>query len=790
MGKGKLRIELRTAQSALPINNCMITVREENGRIQTQEITPPDEGVSREFVIDAPEISLSLSPSSASLPFSTCDVMFDSSRYYQMTIAGVQIFDTILSVINVDLIPLPLSIPDSSQDAPRSVVIPTHHLSSGSGEPIIRRPSPASVAKGNTVPAVNILEGVFIPSTITVHLGDPDDDDAENVTVSFVDYIKNVASSEIFPTWPEQSLRANIIAQISLALNRIYTEWYPSRGHNFDITNDTSVDQYFVYGRNIFENISLIVDDIFNTYLTQRFSIEPYFAEYCNGTTSVCAGMSQWGTVSLAESGLTYEDILSFYYGDVVVTTTDRIQDATESYPGTPVERGDSNEYVRIIQEQLNRIAVNYPAIPLNRVSGVYDQLTIDAVEKFRSVFLLGTGEDVDKAVWYRLSSIYTSVKKLAQLTSEGQRASYSDKLYPGRPLTSGSVGSEVQEVQYYLKIISQYYQAVRNTIVDGIYGSGTANSVSSFQREQGIPVTGVVDETTWNKIIDVYIGIDDNVDVPIFVEETKDYPGYIVSPGARGNDVIYAQELLNVINDIFPLVTRVVEDGIYGENTAASVRRFQTLFGLDPTGDINQGTWDKLNLIYVSVASRCIFATPESTGNRPYPGEPLQKGSRGDNVTYIQRRSNLLYTALPYVGTVVEDGIFGEATEQAVMAAERAFGLTPNGLVGEVTWRLYNYLYVAIQTGCLPSDRSATVMSTMMSSVTSTVSVPKHTPSEVKKAIREYFRKKHGADVRLGMSDNIYGPFTRNAVRIIQGENGLEKTGELDAQTVTLLFG
>ena len=239
-----------------------------------------------------------------------------------------------------------------------------------------------------------------IPQQITVHLGAPGDSTARNVTVPFIDYIKNVASSEIYPTWPEDALRANIYAIISFALNRIYTEWYPSRGYNFDITNTTQYDQAFVPDRDIFENISRIVDDIFNDYVVRQGNIEPLFTQFCNGTTSTCAGLSQWGTVSLANEGLTPFRILQNYYGDNIgIVENAPIVNLEESYPGEPLKLGDSGNNVKIIQTELNRIARNYPAIPkIAEENGIFGVDTENAVKKFQEIFNLEQTGTVNKS--------------------------------------------------------------------------------------------------------------------------------------------------------------------------------------------------------------------------------------------------------------------------------------------------------------------------------------------------------------------------------------------------------
>ena len=233
------------------------------------------------------------------------------------------------------------------------------------------------------------IDKPVIPETIVVHLGAPDQA-AENVTVPFIDYIKNVASSEVYPTWPEEAVRANILAQISFALNRIYTEHYPSRGFDFDITNSTQYDQKYIHNRDIFENISRIVDDVFNDYLVRQGNVQPLFASYCDGINTKCEGLSQWGTVDLAEEGLLPYEILQHYYGDDInIVFNAPVQGIERSYPGIPLRLGSAGEDVRIIQRQLNRIADNYPAIPKVLVDGFFGVETQQAVKTFQQIFNL-----------------------------------------------------------------------------------------------------------------------------------------------------------------------------------------------------------------------------------------------------------------------------------------------------------------------------------------------------------------------------------------------------------------
>ena len=243
----------------------------------------------------------------------------------------------------------------------------------------------------------------FIPEQITVHLGTPSSN-APNVTVPFSDYVKNVASSEIYPTWDEDALRANILAIVSFALNRVYTEFYRSRGYDFDITNSTAFDQYFVNGRSFFDNVSRIVDELFNDYLRRPGFVEPLAAKFCNGTTVTCEGLSQWGSQNLAQQGYNANQIIRSYYGNVETVVNAPIRGNTSSYPGTPLRVGSSGPNVVVIQTELNRISQNYPAIPkIPVVDGIFGPQTESAVRKFQEVFNLTPDGIVGKATWYAL---------------------------------------------------------------------------------------------------------------------------------------------------------------------------------------------------------------------------------------------------------------------------------------------------------------------------------------------------------------------------------------------------
>ena len=357
---------------------------------------------------------------------------------------------------------------------------------------------------------VNVIP--VIPETITVHLGLPNTA-AENVTVSFPDYVKNVASSEIYPTWDESALRANILAIMSYALNRVYTEFYRSRGYDFDITNTTARDQAFVSGRSYFENISRLVDEMIGSYIRRTGTVEPLAAKFCNGTTSTCDGLSQWGSEALAQEGLDSVEILRFYYGDdIEIVTNAPMAGITESYPGTPLRVGSRGPDVTVVQTSLNRIGQNYPAIPkVSPVDGIFGPQTEAAVKAFQQIFSLDPDGIVGRATWYQIVRVYVAVLKLAELQSEGQEFFFIQE-YP-EFLSLGDTGVLVEQLQYMLSVLSSFLPQVPDPGMSGIFDNATLNAVRGFERYAGLPVTGSVGEATWDAIFEQF----NSVDITVF---------------------------------------------------------------------------------------------------------------------------------------------------------------------------------------------------------------------------------------------------------------------------------
>lgn len=359
----------------------------------------------------------------------------------------------------------------------------------------------------------------YIPETITVHLGPPNSD-AQNVTVSFSDYVKNVASSEIYPTWEESALRANILAIVSFALNRIYTEWYPSRGYDFDITNSTAYDQYFVNGRSYFDNVARLVDELFNDYLRRPGFVEPLAAKFCNGTTAICEGLSQWGSENLAQQGYNYVEILRSYYGDVEIVNNAPVRGITTSYPGTPLRRGTTGPSVVTLQVSLNRISQSYPAIPkISTVDGIFGVRTENAVRKFQEIFNLTPDGIVGPATWYAIVRIYIAVTRLAELRSQGQKY-YVNSWAHTNPIRPGDTGIRVEHLQYMLSVLAAYIPQFPSLAIDGVFGAGTRDAVIAAQRRFGLPQTGIVDAATWDEIYDQYSGIENTT-----LRNPEDFP-------------------------------------------------------------------------------------------------------------------------------------------------------------------------------------------------------------------------------------------------------------------------
>ena len=687
MSKGYLTIQVTAHNFATPVVGAKIDITDMDGNF-IETLFTNISGTTPTMTLDAPPPETQLNPELPVVPYDKYIVDITAKDYLENITRGVQIYGDSSSTLPVDLI---TETPANAGHIVERTIGENALLEQSANLNQAIPPEDEEYMEMETL----IHSEVYIPTHIIVHLGTPAST-ARNVTVRFADYIKNVASSEIFPDWPYNSLRANIHAQISLTLNRVYTEWYRSQGYNFDITNSTRYDQYFVEGRNIFENISKIVDEIFNTYVVKPPGTEPYFTEYCDGKTATCPGMKQWGTVTLADQGMNYLSILRYYYGQgIYIATTNNIKTSYESFPGY-LTSGSSGSNVAIIQTQLNRIRQNFPAIPvISPVDGRYGTQTAAAVRKFQEVFSLPQTGAVDRATWYKISYIYTAVKKLAELGSEGEPPpiippsppsppSTVNPPFPGTLLKLGSSGNNVSLMQRYLNVLGQRYTVIPQQSVDGIFGNNMQRAVIAFQQLFGLTADGIIGRITWDKIVTEY----DKLPAQPPSSVNPPFPGYNIRQGQTGSNILLMQRYLNAIGRVYPDIPGLTEDSVFGPAMYNAVITFQKLYGLVADGVIGRNTWDKIVTVY---------NTLPSTDTPPFPGTLLRQGMQNNDIRTMQIFLNAIgkkYTQIPQVEAA---GLFGPLTHQAVLTFQRLFGLVPDGVIGRITWdaivREYNNL-------------------------------------------------------------------------------------------------
>ena len=475
MAIGYLLVQVRTAHDAVPLKGVHVRILGEQGEVLYHLMTD-ESGETQKVPLETLDKGFSQNPYYAGLPYRSYNVLAQGNGFNTLYVSHIPVYEGETAVLPMELVPMEvrqrrpaetrlfIGKPAVAMQEPRAqegnaasdgnVSMGRNAASGAESNAVMGGGStPGSGADNIDTPETGtegerILRQVIIPNPITVHLGAPGSN-ASNVRLSFPDYVKNVASSEIYPTWPDASLRANIYAIITFALNRIFTEWYRSRGYDYDITNSTAYDQNFVYGRPIYDSINRVTDDIFNEYVRRRGQNAPYFTSFCNGTTATCQGLSQWGTVTLAQQGLSPLQILRSYYPpNIEIAQTGIITGILSSYPGTPLGTGSTGLNVQTIQTWLGRIRKNYPAIPvINDETGVFGGSTKAAVTRFQEVFNLAPDGVVGKSTWYKMSSIYTAVTRLAELDSEGTSLGIGT-VPPNVVLRQGDRGDDVLTLQ------------------------------------------------------------------------------------------------------------------------------------------------------------------------------------------------------------------------------------------------------------------------------------------------------------------------------------------------------
>lgn len=406
---GSLQVNVTSRLQNTPIKGATITLSYSGDPDTTLESVQTDEsGQTQTLTLDAPPVEYSLDSSQENQPFSLYTIQIRAEGYQPLNISGIEVFSTIKAIQNVTMTPL-----DYTGRFRESIDIPVNTLF-GDYPPKIEEAEIKPMEESGEI----VLSRVVIPEYVVVHDGPPTDSRAADYYVRYKDYIKNVASSEIYATWPDSTIRANVLAIMSFTLNRVFTEWYRNKGFNFTITSSTAYDQKWSYGRTIYDTISNVVDEMFENYLSRPNVIQPILTQYCDGRNVICPNwLSQWGSKYLGDQGYSAVQILRNYYGSsIYINTADEISGIPSSWPGYDLSIGSSGSKVRQMQQQLNRIHQNYPAIPTVTADGIFGTSTRNAVRKFQTVFGLPATGVVDYPTWYKISEIYVAVSRIAEL--------------------------------------------------------------------------------------------------------------------------------------------------------------------------------------------------------------------------------------------------------------------------------------------------------------------------------------------------------------------------------------
>ena len=657
MPSGTLQVYTALAENAAPLPGVTVLVLNEAGT-QIARLTTNDVGSAPELVLTAPDEAYSLDEANTTVrPYAVYQLRAEMTGFQTIELEGVQVFAGQQTVARLQFLPAARTLPEVEPET-----IPEHPLFAGDGGS-----GPAPI--GQCADA-RVLSEVVVPKKITVHLARPAVS-AANVTVSFQDYIANVASSEVYPTWPEQALRANILAQISLALNRIWTEWYPSRGYSFNITNSPGVDQAYVRGRTVFAVMERLTAELFNTYVRRTGDTEPYYTEYCDGKSVTCPGMKQWGTVDRAKEGKSALEILRYYYGSrVQLVTTNNIASIPQSYPGSPLRRGSTGTAVNVLQKQLSRIAKDYPSFGKPAITGTFDEATENSVKKFQKQFSLTVDGVVGQTTWQELYAEWVNAQSDAGGTA-----------YPGTALRTGSRGNAVRLVQFWLRLAAENYTGLSNVTVDGSFGSGTASAVRAFQRLFGLTADGVVGAGTWAKLNEVGLAVANNL------VGQNIQPGQFVTTlreGSTGTPVRALQYNLRLLAAYYRDVPTVTVDGTFGAATRRAVIAWQEHAGLTVDGVVGRLTWQS---IYDS-AQQVSASGPAVTARAPDPPEEtLKVGDSGQKIRILSQILEFLAQFLPEITPSGLTDTFDDALETTVRSAQQTLGRTVTGEVTPADW-------------------------------------------------------------------------------------------------------
>ena len=722
MGEGYLRVHTTIADRARPVPGVTVQIMTTDGQL-IQRLITDSMGFTPEIALPAPPATETLHYQ-ASPPYAVYDVMAASPGYEGEIIHKIHIVDTVHGELPINMIPI------AGNDPVVHEITNEEHwlLHANTTDPAVEAdastpPAPGSPAQNapplpdipasanprasipNPVQAdyvltaqvqPDLLPNVTIPDFITVHLGQMNSP-ARDIRVPFKDYIKNIASNEIYDTWHEEAIKANIYAIVSFTLNRLYTEFYRSRGYPFDITATTHMDHQFSEGTVFGANISRIVDHYFNDYIRMIGHKEPFHAMYCDGVKVQCPGqMTQWGSQDLAGQGMSAQEIIRFFYNryDLEFVETNLVSNQMDSWPGYTIQQGYSGNIVYRMQDMINRIASSIGTPLITQVDGIYGPQTTAAVTAIQRYSKLTPDGKVGKATWHEIQRLYAAVRKLSQMDSEGDYVTIG-RTPPVTSLSTSQRGELVARLQFLLNFISLYDPYVKRVLTTGIIDTQTRASVSDFQRSEGIPVDGSVGPTTWRALYTIYWGIKDhNIMTPPGTGgggsggggSTGDgnfnipsYPGYVLRRGSSGTSVRTLQQTLNEISKVISQIPTVgAVDGIFGAATEAAVRKFQQLWGLTVDGLVGPATWRAIMVEYAD----------EQASHPPYPGQVIEPGMTNNNVKTLQNLINKVAATDPDIPFVIADGIFGMGTQNAVRTFQQQYGLLVDGRVGPSTWQ------------------------------------------------------------------------------------------------------
>lgn len=717
MEKGYLVFELRKDNGAEPIVDAQVKIINIDGREVNRLLKVNDDGKTDEIEVYTKDSKLTFNQLNKEIPYTRIDAEVKLGNDKIMEIEGIQVYSNTTSIqeIKFDNRVIPMRHHKDKKGKGKK-----EHIHIKNENPCVFSHGSDSKDKGDILkedkslkPIVKIEE-LYIPQFITVHLGEPGDE-GEIITVPFVDYVKNVACSTVYPTWNEEAIKANIHAIVSFALNRVYTDWYRSKGYGFEITSSKTHDQMYVKGRTLFRNVCEIVDDVFDKCIKVEGYYQPLLSR-CENTTSDYKVLSRWGSLSLAEDGLFALDILKKYFGDnVQIVDVSKIECVMKKCPHTELSHGSNGEDVRFLQKALNKISSHYKGVlKISAITGHFGEETEKAVRDFQRIFNLKEDGIVGHKTWKKICMMYAIIKRLDHNESLEEMAPEFKTLFYGQ------TGEDIKRLQEDLNKILKDFNNYDEIKEDGIFGPDTEKAVKFFQRVFGLNVDGVAGKNTLGRIEYAKEFLKDLKDLVEYhnqinsvdsnkndkevkaledsqliveprkteelIEIRKNLP---ISKGDQGDDVSLIQLSLNRFSNYYNLNCDLQVNGRYDTSVENMVREFQRKFGLGITGIMDVESFDNLMRVNrligeLNIINNDIYRHHHHHDEKHYIDIPLKRGDRGDSVYRLQRDLNNLSRYYGFLGKVKEDGIFGPETEDMVKRFQKHLFLRVDGIFGK----------------------------------------------------------------------------------------------------------